>query len=113
MSLITIPANQETAAERLNKIVEGKNTLRNERTGNLVWTHQQNTKEDGVPIHLYYWFAVNVVGPNLIREAIFSYTALKHPKDEEETRSMVELIAQIAGLARFNSDVSSPGNTAP
>lgn len=49
VSLITIPANQETAAERLNKIVEGKNTLRNERTGNLVWTHQRNTKEDGVP----------------------------------------------------------------
>lgn len=113
VSLNTTMASQETSAETLNKIVEGKNAARNERTGNCVWTRERNTKEDGVPIHLFYWFVVNVAGSSLVREAIFSYTVLEDRKNEEETQSLVELIAQIAGLARFNSEAAPSGNTAP
>ena len=109
VSLITVKSVDGTAAERLKRGFEDKgNVTQNEETGNWISTRQKDSEEAGVKIRIYYWFVGNVVGPDLMRRAIFSYTVLLDRASDDETKEMLDLLGQIAGLANFNRESGEP-----
>jgi len=112
VSLITIKAHEETPTQRLKQLFDGKeNVIQDEQTGNWISTRERDTEEAGNKIHLYYWFVANIVEPDLVREAVFSYTVLADRVNDPETKKMVDLIAQVVGLANFDPKVSDSTDT--
>jgi hypothetical protein len=105
VSLNTSRAVGEMPAERLRRLFEGRQNLtHDERTGNVVCSYERDAEEEGVKIHLYYWIVANVVEPDLVREAVFSYAVLSERTSEEQTRKMLNLIGQMTSRAIFNSE---------
>ena len=72
---------------------------KNAETGNWTDTYIHEREEDGYKIRLYYWVVANAVKPDLIREAVFSYTVLADRADDEETLQIVNLLEQIISRA--------------
>lgn len=105
VSLNTAKAAQ-TPAEELRKLVRRTNATHDEQNGNWVWTRERDSEEGGVKIHLYYWFVANIVEPDLLREAIFSYTVLSDRINDAETKKMLHLIGQIVRRAKFHPEVA-------
>jgi hypothetical protein len=102
VSLITVRVEDEAPTKRLENFFEDRQCVNKEaRTGNLVHTFDKDSEEDGVSIHLYYWLVANAVPPDLIREAVFSYTILRSCIDQEETQQMVALVADLVSQADF------------
>jgi len=95
----------QTPAETLEEIVRETEAARHQKTGNWVWTRERTTEEDGVKIHIYYWFVANITEPDYVREAIFSYTILSERSNDAETKSTLQLIEQIVGRASFNPNI--------
>ena len=102
VTLLTVKVDDETPAERLKDFFRGKqNVSVDPQTGNVVSVSEKNSEEDGFRIHIYYWMVANVVPPDLIREAIFSYTVLLDRIDEKNTKQMVTLVGQLVSQADF------------
>ena len=99
VSLITVKTDKPPQ-QRLQELF-GKTSVVNEESGNLVETWEKESEENGVPIHLYYWRVANAVPPNLVQEAVFSYTTLADRRGDQSTREMVDLLDQLVGLATF------------
>jgi hypothetical protein len=111
VSLNTSTGNalSDPPSERLKRIFEKReNVSRDEQTGNLIHAYERDSEEDGVKIRLYYWLVANVVEPNLVREAVFSYTVLHERINDEDTARMVGLLRQLVGRADFNPEVQAP-----
>jgi len=90
-------------AERLKKLFRGYNeVVSNETTGNLIRQSEKDTVQDGEKLHIYYWFVGGCVAPNMVCEAVFSYTVLSDLAENSETLSEVNLIDQLVRNARFN-----------
>ena len=114
VSLNTVKAVGETPTEMLKRIFEGReNVNRHEQIGNWVSTYVRDTAEGGVKIRLYYWIVANVVEPNLVREAVFSFAVLSERTNDEETRQMLGLLGQIVSRANFDSEVPCSPGTSP
>jgi len=102
VSLITVKVPNESVSRKLDEIFEGeKHVTIEEQTGNRVCTWEKDSEEDGVPIHLFYWKIAKAVPPNLVREAIFSYTVLSDLADLKETRDMVDPVGRLVCQAVF------------
>jgi len=71
-------------------------------TGNFIAGSEKASTQDGTRIHIYYWFVGGSVAPDVIREAVFSYTVLADLVDDSETQSDVKIIGQLVADARFN-----------
>ena len=87
---------------------EKRKCFTHERTGNLVHAYERDSEQDGVQIHLYYWIVANVVEPNLVREAVFSYTVLHERVNDENTVRIVGLLRQLVSQAYFNPAIQTP-----
>jgi len=102
-------AVSDPPAERLKRVFDKReNVSRDEQTGNLIHGYERDSEEDGVKIRLYYWLVANVVEPNLVREAVFSYTVLHERINDEGTARMVGLLRQVVGRADFNPEIQAP-----
>src|SRR5215813_3728255 len=85
-------------AERLRQLFsESGNVEMNETTGNLVRRSEKDTLEDGDRLHIYYWVVGGCVAPDMVCEAVFSYTVLADRLDRDETESEVRLLNQLVG----------------
>jgi hypothetical protein len=90
--------------ERLRQLFsESGNVEVNETTENLIRRSEKDTVEDGYRLHIYYWFIGGCVAPDMVCEAVFSYTVLADWLDRDETQSEVRLLNQLIGKARFNA----------
>jgi|SRR5579864_8759190 len=106
VSLITARSSDEAPSEHLKKVFDGRQNVKVEhQTGNLVSISEKDSEEDGDRIHLYYWMVANVVPPDLVREAVFSYTVRQDRIDEEETKQMVRLVGELVSRADFSPPV--------
>jgi hypothetical protein len=72
-------------------------------TGNFIAKSEKASTQDGTRIHIYYWFVRGSVTPDVIPEAVFSYTVLADLVHDSETQSDVKIIGQLVADARFNS----------
>jgi hypothetical protein len=105
VTLLTVGAGDEAPAKLLKKMFDTKeNVIVDHQTGNLVSVSDKDSEEDGYRIHLYYWMVGNVVPPNLVREAVFSYTVLLDRVDDVGTKEMVRLVGELVSQADFRPD---------
>jgi hypothetical protein len=101
VSLITVNT-VEPAMERLRAIFGDSTTITTDsKTGNLVDLTEKDSSEDGTSIHIYCWRVANGVPPNVVREAIFSYTVLAAHMQDSETRRTVRLLSELVSQAVF------------
>jgi|SRR5579863_1296079 hypothetical protein len=91
-------------AEKLREsfIKEHVNVEVTPSTGNFIARSEKTSTQDGTRIHIYYWFVGGYVRPDVIREAVFSYTVLADLVDDSETQSDVKIIGQLIADARFD-----------
>jgi hypothetical protein len=102
VTLLTVRTDNESPAERLKKIFDNKeNIIVEHQTGNLVSASEKDSEEHGDRIHQYYWMVANVVPPDLVLEAVFSYTVLLDRINEEDTKQLVKLVGQLVSQADF------------
>lgn len=99
VSLITVKT-VEPPEERLRELF-GKYPVVDQETGNLVEASEKDSLQDGVPIHIYYWKVAKAVPPNLVREAVFSYTILLNRRNERSNERLVDILGQLASQATF------------
>lgn len=90
-------------AERLVQLFKGHDVVSGEATGNLIRRSEKDTVQDGENLHLYYWFIGGCVPPDMVCEAVFSYTILGNLVDDADTLSEVNLIDRLVSDARFNA----------
>jgi hypothetical protein len=102
VTLLTVRTGDESPAERLKTSFGSReNVIVEPETGNLVSISEKDSEEDGDRIHLYYWMVANVVPPDLIREAVFSYTVLLDRINDDETQQAVRLVGQLVSRANL------------
>ncbi len=103
VSLITTK-NVASPAERLWQLFAKSGDFEtNEATGNLIRRSEKDTVQDGAKLHIYYWFVGGCVPPDVVCEAVFSYTVLTDWLDKDATHSDVKLLDQLVGKARFEA----------
>lgn len=78
----------------------------NPTTGDFIARSEKASTQDGTRIHIYYWFVGGSVAPDVICEAVFSYTVLAHLRDNIETQSDVKIIGELVADARFDRPAS-------
>jgi hypothetical protein len=54
------------------------------------------------------FLVANVVEPNLVREAVFSYTVLHERINDVDTARTLGLFRQIVNRAHFNPEIQTP-----
>jgi hypothetical protein len=103
VSLITSRNSEETPAQRLKRHFEAEDNVTVEKqTGNVVRFSEKDSEEEGVLIHNYNWMVANVVLPDMIWEALFSYTVRLDRVNTENARTTVRLIGELVSHADFS-----------
>ena len=101
VSLITIAT--PTPDDRLRALfVDSAKCYKSRKRGNLVEPSVKSSHENGTDIYIYYWKVANVLQPNRVLEAVFSYTILAARRDDSETQEEVELIGSLVSEATFS-----------
>jgi hypothetical protein len=106
VTLITFRNAEEEPAQHLKRHFEGQANVNIEKeTGNMVRFSGKNSEEKGVLIHSYNWMVANVIVPDLVCEAVFSYTVLLDRVNAEKTRAVVRLIGDLVSQADFSPPI--------
>jgi hypothetical protein len=101
ISLITFTTN--VPQERLERLfADSEDWFISEESGNYVERSEKRSHEDVSDIHIYYWKVANIVLPDRVLEAVFSYTVLAERCEELETRETVTLVGQLVSEAVFS-----------
>ena len=102
VSLVT-SRESSNPAERLHDLFRDKpNYWMEEETENLVYHYEKDAEQDGDLLHIYYWLVGNLQEPDLIQEAIFSYTVLRDQVSAESNREMIAVLSQVLPRALFH-----------
>ncbi len=90
----------------LKRLFEGRNNVtHDEQTGNWIQAYERDSEEEGTKIHLYYWIVANVVEPDLVREAVFSFTVLSARINDLQTTKMLGLIGHVVSRANLKTSL--------
>ena len=104
VSLITLKTISGDPRKRLKGVFSSKKSVYIEKsTGNLVSASEKDSEQNGDAIHLYYWRVGNVVPPDQICEAVFSYTVLSERVRDVKTIQMVRLIGNLVSQTEFSA----------
>lgn len=107
VSLITLTTDEPE--ERLLRLfADSGSVFISQKRGNYVARSQKHSHENGNDIHIYYWKVANVVLPDRVLEAVFSYTILAERQEETETQETVELVGNLVAETIFSN---SPENS--
>jgi hypothetical protein len=105
VSLITLTNPEACSRERLGELLHERARKEAgefyESGENIVASWRQLSEESGSPICNYWWAVGYSFGPNLAREALFSYTILRDRSDETEIRETVSLIGRLVAEVQF------------
>ncbi len=110
-SLTTASGSVDDLKKRFEK--QFGNVEINLSTGNCIARSEKSLIQDGTPIHIYYWFVGGSPAPNVVREAIFSYTVLEELVEDSETQSDVKVIEQLATGRTVRMPAASPSSLIP
>jgi hypothetical protein len=111
VSLITLSNPGKCSKERLSELI---NERAQQEAGelydsgeNIVAAWKQLSEESGSPICNYWWAVAHSFGPNLAREALFSYTILRERSEDAETLEAVSLVGRLVADAQFPDSESA------
>jgi hypothetical protein len=108
VSLLTRELAKETPADRLHRLhlkwrsKDEDHGFIEERTNNVIRVREKDTEQDGETLRLYYWCVANRVQPNLVQEAIFSFTVLGARIHNPQTLDMVKVVGELVTQAQFS-----------
>ncbi len=106
VSLITLSNPGKCTKQQLKELLSERAQKEagelSESGDNIVAAWKQPSEENGSPICNYWWAVGHSFGPNLGREALFSYTILRERTDDAETLKTVSLISKLVADAQFN-----------
>jgi hypothetical protein len=106
VSLITVTTDEPE--ERLLQLFADSGDLYiSEKRGNYVQRSEKRSHENGNDIYLYYWKVANVVPPDRVLEAVFSYTILAERREDTETQDTVELVGTLVAETIFSSGLEN------
>lgn len=105
VSLITVTTPEPEA--RLAQLFSDRKAFFSAKMGNIVELSEKEVEEEGTAIHMYYWKVGNIVLPDRVYEAVFSYTVLADKMDDAETQQTVELLGEIVSEAVFSYGAQS------
>lgn len=89
-------------AERVQELFRKKKDFWvDEKTGNLVNSYEKDIEQEGDLLRIYYWLVGNFVPPDLVHEAVFSYTILREKANDEENQAMINVLSQVLPRADF------------
>lgn len=94
------PVSSSASGEVLAKI--GYPHAENLPTGGAISKHVSREVDRGAPITIYWWYLANVVEPDHVRIASFSYSILSSQEKSERTASDISFIEQSIRNARFS-----------
>jgi len=100
-SLITIN-NVADPEERLQGLFAGQDYDIEEENGNFVARSEKESSEDGRALRILCWAVGNFVRPDVVREALFSYTVLADALNERDIQREIELIDKLVRQAQFS-----------
>src|SRR5215813_5187847 len=101
VSLNTLETKRDPATRIKEIYSRGKGYSLHRKTGNRVLSYDKDTENEGTPLHIYFWLVANVVRPDRIHEAIFSYTILRARIGDKGNRDVINVLNQIVSQARF------------
>jgi hypothetical protein len=106
VSLLTLTNPGKCSKERLRKLsnerAQKEKAELYESGENIVAAWKQLSEEGGCAICNYWWAVGHSFGPNLAREALFSYTILRERSEDSETQKTVSLIGRLVAEAQFS-----------
>jgi hypothetical protein len=108
VSLLTRELATETPADRRHRLhlkwrSEGEgHVFIEERTNNVIRVGEKDTEQDGELLRLDYRYVANFVQPNLMQEAIFSFTVLRTRIHNPQTLDMVKVVGELVTQAQFS-----------
>jgi hypothetical protein len=105
VSLITLTNPGQCSKGRLSELIKERAQQEAgelcESGENIVATWKQFSEESGSPLCNYWWAVGHSFGPNLAREALFSYTILRERSEDTETQETVSMIGRLVAEAQF------------
>jgi hypothetical protein len=105
VSLITLANPGKCSKERVNELMKERAQQEAgelyESGENIVASWKQLSEERGSPICNYWWAVAHSFGPNLTREALFSYTILRERSEDPKVLETVSLIGRLVADAKF------------
>jgi hypothetical protein len=102
VSLITV--RTDNPDQKLRKLfADCVDVVVSPKMHNLVERSEKHSLQDGANIHLYYWKVGNVVPPDLVQEALFSFTILSDRQGDKEVQETVALVGQLVSDAIFEA----------
>jgi hypothetical protein len=102
VTLLTMgPFDDRSPAEHLQQLCGSNEHVVEDSTHNVVCASEKDSEEEGKRIHIYHWKVANVVPPDLVREALFSFTVLQDRRYKEGTSQAVKIIGQLVSQAQF------------
>lgn len=79
-------------------------TVRTLPNGNSICEYVKHAEEDGEKLTLYWWQVANVVPPNHVRMASFSYTILSSQEGSDRTTAEVRILRSSIEAMRFATE---------
>jgi hypothetical protein len=105
VSLVTLTKPGKCSKARLSELINERAQQEAgelyESGDNIVAAWRQLSEEDGSPICNYWWVVAHSFGPNLAREALFSYTILRERSEDTEALETVSLMGRLVADAQF------------
>ncbi len=105
VSLITLTNPGKCSKERLRKLLNEREQNEAgelyESGENIVAAWKQLSEENGSLTCDYWWAVGHSFGPDLAREALFSYTVLRGRSEDSETRKTISLVGRLVAEAQF------------
>jgi hypothetical protein len=107
VSLITAKDSSMKTRAHLGERAQQENGELYQSDRNLIAKWEKPSQEDGVPIYQYWWAVLGSLGPELSREALFSYTILLNRRDNAETQDDVCILSDLFCNAEFSDPADS------
>jgi hypothetical protein len=105
VSLITAKNSSAKALDLLAERARQENGKLHQSGPSSAATWEKPSQEDGVPIYQYWWAVLHSIGPELSREALFSYTVLADRRADAETQDTVSILSDLFCNAEFSDPV--------
>lgn len=108
VSLVSLKVKDQPPSERLDRLYKkwrqehGDAVYVEEETQNVVRVRENDSVEAGSGAYVYYWYVANSSMPDLVHEAVFTFTILKKRIEESKTKDMVALIWNLVTHAQFS-----------
>ncbi len=110
LSVITMASKTPVTTRSGRDILERRAAEKNQEVvdlegGGCLLRYTQDSEAEGEPLEMHYWELANVVPPNHLRLAVFSYTVAKRMSSCDEVVKELVIVDREVSACRFATEV--------